>query len=448
MRHYSKHLFALIAALICPVVTIAGPCDAYFSFDGDLQDAGGNSYNGQMIGKEGAKASPQFAEGKYGQALHLDGTSAMRSFIDLHLDTCPQVTVTAWIQATGTVRKGVQYLFSTGSGSGPGIRVSGTNLTLSGSANGITQRNAIRANAGWMFVAGVYDYTKGTYTLYSRTRGVDKELGENIRAPEEAIWVGAFNDGLAGPATDILIDDLHIYGRALRREEIRKLQIGETEKNLVASDPSLPMQPEGPSFGSPMEPPNIPGGVLTQRPPVPEWPPSLVGGNTPINNAIYSVCQAAGDCTSAGNSCFDISVPAESTDGSMCSRTCSADSQCGSSNGFNGACYSLGGSTATCFQRCEQTPDCNSGTQCISVTLPGGTLDGVCVPNRPEIIEKDAVSCSSDNQCEPSNGFTGACYSLGGATASCYQRCDRDDDCNSGIQCISVTLPAGTLDGV
>jgi hypothetical protein len=59
-----------------------------------------------------------------------------------------------------------------------------------------------------------------------------------------------------------------------------------------------------------------------------------------------------------------------------------------------------------------------------------------------------ARNCSSDDQCAPSNGFTGACYSISGSTATCYQRCDRDDDCNSGIQCLSVTLPAGTLDGV
>jgi len=220
----SRLQLSLLVLAILPVAADAGSCDAHFTFDGDLQDTGGNGYNGQMIGKEGTSATPQFADGKYGKALQLDGASAMRSFIDLHFDTCPQVTVSAWIQVAGMGRKGVQYLFSTGSGSGPGIRVSGTNLTLSGSANGIIQRNAIRANAGWMFVAGVYDYEKGTYTLFSRNRGVDKEMGASRKAPEDAIWVGAFNDGLAGPATDILIDDLRIQGRALSANEIQILR--------------------------------------------------------------------------------------------------------------------------------------------------------------------------------------------------------------------------------
>jgi len=225
MNHYSSSIFAIIVALILPVGAMAGQCDAHFTFDGDLQDTGGNGYHGQMIGKDGASATPRFVEGKQGRALELVGDSAMRSFLDLHFDTCPQVTVTAWIQVTGTERKGIQYLFSTGSGIGPGIRVSGTNLMLRGSANGIIQRDAIRANAGWMFVAGAYDYKNGIYTLYSRNRIVDKEMGESRKAPEEAIWVGAFNDGLAGPAAGILIDDLRIYGQVLSADELRAAQI-------------------------------------------------------------------------------------------------------------------------------------------------------------------------------------------------------------------------------
>ena len=222
----SLALCPLIVLFALPIVAIAGPCDAYFSFDGDLQDSGGNRYHGLMVGKGSTLATPQFVQGRVGQALQLDGTSAMRSFIDLNFDTCPQVTVTAWIQVLGTGVKGTQYIFSTGSGSGPGIRVSGTNLSLSGSANGIIQRNAIRANAGWMFVAGVYDYTKGTYTLYSRNvdRGIDKKMGDGLKPPEEAIWVGAFNDSMSNPAVGLLIDDLRIHGQALGAEELRAVK--------------------------------------------------------------------------------------------------------------------------------------------------------------------------------------------------------------------------------
>jgi len=169
-------------------------------------------------------------------------------------------------------------------------------------------------------------------------------MGESRKAPEEAIWVGAFNDGLDGLAPDILIDDLHIYGMALGKEEIRKLQIGETEKNLVATELTAVNLPEGLSNESLPLPTSIPDDLLTEALPGVGLSQPLIGDNT-ISN---------------GQSCSD-------------------DSQCLSSSGFTGACYSLGGSRATCYQRCDEDSDCSAGIQCLSVTLPNGTLDGVCV---------------------------------------------------------------------
>jgi len=252
---FRSHLFVFIACtLLLPLKVIAGACDAHFTFDGNLNDSSGNAYNGQMIGAKGVVASPQFVDGKYGQALQFDGTSAMRSFVDLHFDTCPEVTVTAWIQVTDGERKGTQELVSTGSGSGPGIRLLGANLILKGSANGIMRRNVVRPNAGWMFVAGVYDYTNGTYTLYSRNRGMDKQMGKSRKPPEEAIWVGAFNDDLANAATNIVIDDVRIYGRLFNKDEIQAVRTG---AGITGRD--------GGTLNA-LAPTNLPGAAPTQIP--------------------------------------------------------------------------------------------------------------------------------------------------------------------------------------
>ena len=94
----------------------------------------------------------------------------------------------------------------------------------------------------------------------------------------------------------------------------------------------------------------------------------------------YLVCDAPGDC-SGRDMCFDVIIPAEGTDGSMCSHTCTDDGECMAANGFTGACYSLESAAAICYQRCDMTSDCFIANVCISVTLPGGTLDGVCVPD-------------------------------------------------------------------
>jgi hypothetical protein len=94
-----KLAIILAAAVFGPAlaVALAAPCEAVFHFDGDLADSSGNGHDGRMIAAGGVPATPQFVAGRSGQALSLDGASAMRTFIDLNPDTCPQVTISAWI---------------------------------------------------------------------------------------------------------------------------------------------------------------------------------------------------------------------------------------------------------------------------------------------------------------------------------------------------------------
>lgn len=235
-------LLSIVSIFTLPLQAQA-QCDAHFTFDGSLADTSGNGYDGHMIGKGGAPATPKFTEGKFGHALQLDGTSAMRVFLDLHFDSCPQVTIAAWIKTPAVLPKGTQELVSAGSGIGPGLRASGPHLVLRGPANGLIQRNVIRANAGWIFVAGVYDFAENTYALHWRNRSIEGKLREDHRTPEEAIWVGAFNDSLNAAVTGMAIDDLRIIGKALDKNGIRALQTREPAQNPAASPP--PAAPQG-----------------------------------------------------------------------------------------------------------------------------------------------------------------------------------------------------------
>ena len=99
-----------------------------------------------------------------------------------------------------------------------------------------------------------------------------------------------------------------------------------------------------------------------------------------IESTGYLVCDVAGDC-SGRDMCYDVSIPAEMTAGSLCTHTCANDGECMAANGFTGACYSVSGATSVCYQRCDMQSDCYVANVCISVTLPGGTLDGICVPD-------------------------------------------------------------------
>ena len=226
----NKCRIALVAILASLAATQAPgawaqPCEAYYPFDGSLADASGNGFDGRMIGKDGAAATPRFVEGRSGQALAFDGTAAMRAFLDLNYENCSQVSFTAWVRFDGPVLPGNQEILATG-GSGPGLRATGSNLTLNGTENGIGVRNAVHADSGWMFVAGVYDYAGNTYTLHWRNRNVEGTLSEHRRLPEVAIWVGAMDDNLTHPASNIVIDELRIIGRALDVEELRAVQAG------------------------------------------------------------------------------------------------------------------------------------------------------------------------------------------------------------------------------
>lgn len=125
IKEYSSCVVMLgFLAFVHAGTAIAQSCEAYFPFDGSLADASGNGFDGRMIGQDVAAATPRFVEGRSGQALALDGTSAMRVLMDLHYEGCPQVSFTAWIRFDGPLPRGNQVILATG-GSGPGLRAAG-----------------------------------------------------------------------------------------------------------------------------------------------------------------------------------------------------------------------------------------------------------------------------------------------------------------------------------
>jgi hypothetical protein len=249
---------ALAASLfLSPVISFAGPCDARFAFDGNLADSEGNVDAGQMITKEGDIVKPVFVEGRSGQALSLDGTSAMRVLLDLHYDACPQVTLSAWINISSATPSRTQFLLSTGSGSGPGIRVAGTSLAINGPANGLLQQRAVRPGAGWQFVAAVYDFDNETFALYRGNRKAEVTPMSGRRVEwEDAFWVGAMNDSMTGAATGILFDDVRIVGSALTYDQVSQLKLNEFELTQVPGDQFDRAQLPGDQF----EPAQMPDG--------------------------------------------------------------------------------------------------------------------------------------------------------------------------------------------
>ena len=216
-----------------PSAAMAGPCDAHYRFDGNLQDLGGQGYHGQMIAANGEVATPQFEESAAGSALKLDGTTAMRIMLDVSPDLCPKMTVVAWIrieplpnQAIFGNNGGVQLLAS---GSSYYLRVAGRDLTSSA---------AIFPNAQWQFIAATWDNEARTYRLHWNARHDNASFADREPKPGyPAVWVGALNDKLHAAAKDVLVDDLRFIGRSLSIDEVNELRTAGPSRQ-AAADPA------------------------------------------------------------------------------------------------------------------------------------------------------------------------------------------------------------------
>jgi len=222
-RTVSALLVAFSAAL-CASPSVAAECSAHFPFDGSLTDIVG-SRNGQLITAEGGAGTREFVDGHNGRALQLGRGTAMRAFIDLHPQNCPQLTIAAWVRVD-TTDESTRLLVSTGQVRSPGLRITtGSDLRLNGSPYGLWETDVFRNQGGWTFIAGVYDFEQGTYTLHWRGRSSGpQELGDSYLEPDEAIWVGALNDDLKHPANGVAIDELQVFPRALDAGQLAELR--------------------------------------------------------------------------------------------------------------------------------------------------------------------------------------------------------------------------------
>jgi len=100
---------------------------------------------------------------------------------------------------------------------------------LNGPANAFIKERALLPNAGWAFVAGVYDYPNDVTTIYCGSRSASRAIGTNSKEPDQALWVGAYNDTLTNAATGIAIDEVRINCEALDKEQVVALQRGGIE---------------------------------------------------------------------------------------------------------------------------------------------------------------------------------------------------------------------------
>ena len=268
MRFRTFHLPAALACILFSASAHAGPCDAHFTFDGNLSDASGNGYDGMLIGPGGKSlpgTEPSYGEGKNGQALQLNGSYAVRAPVDLAMEGCPQVTISAWVKFDDDSAKGFEYILSSGR-NGPALAREGTHFNARGGAGHYRARNALRGG-NWQFIAAAIDYSKGLMTVYWGNRSYEQKIG-TVGTKELDIWIGAVGDNLSMSVKAGSVDDVRVFGQVLTADQIKQLKLGvagAARPTQIPGDQFEPAQIPGDQFepaqipGDQFEPTQIPG---------------------------------------------------------------------------------------------------------------------------------------------------------------------------------------------
>lgn len=206
----------------------------YFPFNGNLNDS-----TGQVTANE--NNAPAFSEGKYGQALTLNGSKQwvdVRSGDYVNPDVSKtQFTICAWVYNTNLHTESNSIVLTQTDGSGTG-RIILDKMRQTGGSSLSTFLGGARVNATtlnfrdneWVHVAAVGDYSNKSVTFYINgeqdgntitTAGAFETCVGNFR-------IGGHKDGTKAFWTGKL-DEMYFFQHALSQEEIVKVMNNEWE---------------------------------------------------------------------------------------------------------------------------------------------------------------------------------------------------------------------------
>ncbi len=233
-QRISKHLAILVCGVLSFLFTSETPCSsqntpglvaAYNFNEGSgttVADISGNNLTGTIVGAT-------WTTGRYGNGLSFDGAT---NYVDLGnpaaLQLSGSMTLEAWIYATANPTNDGQIVSKS---SGPGWQVKTTPDTgvqtfgvKAYGASGSAQRYSTsqRLLNTWYHVAGVYDATAGTLSLYingNLDNGTVVGLIPSSQLNQAVnVNIGRRTGGYYFKGT---IDEVRIYNRALSQTEIQ-----------------------------------------------------------------------------------------------------------------------------------------------------------------------------------------------------------------------------------
>jgi hypothetical protein len=206
-------------------LSVAAALRGEWLLDGNASDSSSYGANATLLG------SPPFVAGRVGQALSLNGTTQYATVADAnHLDLTSGLTMAAWIRPAGAAPATQDLIKKATLGGVDGYELSLSSagtvfVRLNQAASADTFRvNSTTAyplsNSAWMHVAATYDGT--TIRLY-----INGTLESSVGGPAAIatnslpLTLGAQSD--ASRFYSGLLDDVHLYSRALSAAEITAL---------------------------------------------------------------------------------------------------------------------------------------------------------------------------------------------------------------------------------
>jgi hypothetical protein len=194
---------------------------AYYPFNGNANDASGNSNNGSVFGA--SLTTNRFGTPNSAYSFVGNGTTFISIPDSPSLDITNSVTVTAWIRSTGggyaqprIVSKKVYQLLLSDTSASPKVI-----FALDGFPANVVSPSVSLSQNNWLFLAGTYDglalrvYTNGGLAAQLSATGSMAVNNEPVGIGENLDDNSDFVNGE--------IDDVRIYNRALTSTELQQL---------------------------------------------------------------------------------------------------------------------------------------------------------------------------------------------------------------------------------
>ena len=227
-------LMLCVFILPCSAQVTMDMVAAAWLFDGNAEDFSGNGFDGDLQGGK-------FVDGKFGQAIELNGTNEWINVAE-RIGSFEEITFTHWVQSTGRLNGWRVFFNNNGWKSGDIHYQLHPNNKVEFSINGNSGGNDAFADFAftseqlnkWVHVATVYSATEKKIRFF-----IDGELDV------ERDWGG--NPGVLDPGRigdwgnsrqwQGLIDEFIIFSAALDVADVQSVMNDGLQTNLTAVDP-------------------------------------------------------------------------------------------------------------------------------------------------------------------------------------------------------------------